>query len=129
MILLLLRYETKALWSLDNTANDKKRLKALIRIALCFGTFDKMRKTAESLIRRGQGFEISIPTREYFFKCAVFIYLKATYFFLCSDRGLCGDRQIMSIIWTPFSISTLGLQPRSTQSSALDRMVALIALF
>ena len=36
---------------------------------------------------------------------------------------------IMTIIWTPFSISTLGLQPRSTQSSALDRMVALIALF
>lgn len=36
---------------------------------------------------------------------------------------------IVSIIWTPFSISTLGLQPRSTQSSALDRMVALIALF
>ena len=36
---------------------------------------------------------------------------------------------VMAIIWTPFSISTLGLQPRSTQSSALDRMVALIALF
>ena len=36
---------------------------------------------------------------------------------------------ILAIIWTPFSISTLGLQPRSTQSSALDRMVALIALF
>lgn len=36
---------------------------------------------------------------------------------------------IISIIWTPFSISTLVLQPRSTQSSALDRMVALIALF
>ena len=36
---------------------------------------------------------------------------------------------VVTIIWTPFSISTLGLQPRSTQSSALDRMVALIALF
>ncbi len=36
---------------------------------------------------------------------------------------------IIGIIWTPFSISTLGLQPRSSQSSALDRMVALIALF
>ena len=33
------------------------------------------------------------------------------------------------IIWIPFSVSTLGLQHRFTQTSALDRMVALIALF
>lgn len=36
---------------------------------------------------------------------------------------------IYTIIWIPFSISTLGLQHGSTQTSALDRMVALIALF
>ncbi|MGB4091001.1 MAG: adenine-specific methyltransferase EcoRI family protein [Ruminococcus flavefaciens] len=36
---------------------------------------------------------------------------------------------VVTIIWTPFSISTLGLLHRSTQTSALDRMAAFIALF
>ena len=36
---------------------------------------------------------------------------------------------IYIVTWTPFSVSTLGLQHRSTQTSALDRMTALIALF
>jgi type I restriction enzyme M protein len=47
---------------------------------------------------------------------------------LLTDSGVRVD-YVLTIIWTPFSISTLGLKPRSTQSSALDRMVALIALF
>ncbi len=45
---------------------------------------------------------------------------------------LMGDTKanlILTVIWIPFSVSTLGLQHRSTQTSALDRMVALIALF
>ncbi len=43
-------------------------------------------------------------------------------------KGLYFD-YFMAIIWTPFSVSTLGLQHRFTQTSALDRMTALIALF
>ena len=47
---------------------------------------------------------------------------------LLTDSGVRVD-YVLTIIWIPFSVSTLGLQHRSTQTSALDRMVALIALF